>query len=316
MQMKYRHLTSEDRTVIKALLQENISCAKIAENIGVHRSTIYREIRRNSGKRGYRSRQANNIAIARKCKPRTKKLDGLVIAYIINALQLKFSPEQISGITHKYTGVCISHELIYQLIYKDKKSGGTLYSSLRINNKRKYKRRCKATDNRGRIRNAVSIEKRPKVINDRKRYGDWEADLVCGAGRSGYLVTLVERKSGFGKIGYVKNKTSNLVYAEIVRLLSPYKVHSITYDNGKEFACHEDVNKALGCKSYFCHAYSSWERGSNENFNGLLRQYYPKSMRLDKVTIFELQAVENEVNSRPRKRLRFSSPSEVYKRAC
>ena len=253
------------------------------------------------------AKEANTKAIDRKSKPRTKKLDGLIVAYIINVLQLKFSPEQISGIVHQYAGITVSHELIYQLIHKDKKAGGKLHSSLRINGKRKYNRRCKSPDNRGKIKNAVSIEKRPKVINERKRYGDWDADLVCGAGRFGYLVTFVERKSGFDKIGYVKNKSSDLVYAEIVRLLSPYKVLSITYDNDKEFACHEDVNNALGCKSYFCHVYSSWECGSNENFNGLLRQYYPMSMRFDKVTKFELRAVENEVYSRPRKRLEFKS---------
>lgn len=315
MKKKYRHLTYEDRTVIKVLLQENKSYSYIARIIGVHKSTISREIQRNSGYRGYRNKQAQRMTIKRRAIPRTIKLDEYVKNYIIRKLRQDFSPEQISGIIKKRLGINISHESIYQLILKDKKHGGKLYKHLRINGKRKQKRRCRSTDNRGRIKNAVSIDKRPRAIEKRKRIGDWEADLMSGLNHKGYLVTLLERKSGLLKLGHVKTKSSNLVKAEIIRLLKGFKVYTITYDNGKEFADHSTVNAALDSKSYFCHPYSAWERGCNENVNGLLRQYFPKNRELLNVSQEELKVVEKKVNSRPRKRLGFKSPLEVYKRA-
>ncbi len=315
MKKKYRHLTYEDRTVIKVLLQENKSYSYIAKVLGVHKITISREIQRNSGRRGYRNLQAQSKARLRRAKPRTKKLDEYVIAYIIRKLRKYFSPEQISGISKKTLGFTISHESIYQLIIDDKKRGEKLYLHLRINGRRKQKRWCRSTDNRGRIKNAISIDKRPGAIERRKRIGDWEADLVSGANHKGYFVTLLERKSGLLRLGFVKNKSSDLVKAEIIRLLKDYNVYTITYDNGKEFADHYGVNAVLESKSYFCHPYSAWERGSNENVNGLLRQYFPKDMELLNVSQEGLTAVEDKVNSRPRKRLGFKSPLEVYKRA-
>ena len=251
----------------------------------------------------------------RRAKPRTKKLDETVIAYIIMKLQRDFSPEQISCISKKTLGFTISYESIYRLIVSDKKRGGKLYLHLRINDRRKQKRRCRSTDNRGRIKNAVSIDQRPNAIEKRKRIGDGEADPMCGANHKGYLVTLLERTSGLLRLGYVKNKSSDLVKSEITRLLKDFNVYTITYDNGKEFADHCDVNAALDSKSYFYHPYSAWERGSNENVNGLLRQYFPKDMELLNVSQEELKAVEKKVNSLSRKRLGFKSPFEVYKRA-
>ena len=249
MEQKYRHLTYEDRTVIKVLLQENKSYSYIARIIGVHKSTISREIQRNSGYRGYRNKQAQRMAMKRRAVPRTIKLDEYVKKYIIRKLRQDFSPEQISGISKKSLGINISHESIYQLILKDKKHGGKLYKHLRINGKRKQKRRCRSTDNRGRIKNVTSIDKRPRAIERRKRVGDWEADLVSGANHKGYLVTLLERKSGLLRLGYVRNKSSELVKAEIIRLLRSFRVYTITYDNGKEFAGHSGVNEVLNWSS-------------------------------------------------------------------
>ena len=293
------------------LLQENKSYSYIARIIGVHRSTISREILRNSGYRGYRNKQAQRNAMKRRAIPRIKKLDEYVIRFIIKKLRQDLSPEQISCISKKCLGITISHESIYQLILKDKEHGGKLYLHLRINGKRKQKRRCRSTDNRGRIKNATSIDKRPGAIERGKRIGDGETDLVSGANHKGYLVTLLERKSGFLRLGYVRK----LVKSEIIRLLRSFRVYTITYDNGKEFACHGDVNEVLNSKSYFCHSYSAWERGSNENTNGLLRQSFPKDRELLNVTQKRLEAIEKLVNSRPRKRLGFKSPLEVYKRA-
>lgn len=315
MKKIYRHLTSDNRTVIKTLLQENKSYTYIANIIGVHRSTISREIRRNSGLRGYRVKQANNKAAARKVKPRYKKLDEIIREYIITMLRYEYSPEQIAGISVMKTAVSISTETIYKLIIEDKQNGGDLYKSLRINGKRKRKKRVKAPNTRGQIKYKVSIDNRPNVVDTRKRFGDWEADLMSGANHKGFLVTLVERKSGLVRVGHVLHKESSLVKAELIRLLRGYKVKTITFDNGKEFAEHYKINRELGCKSYFCHPYSSWERGSNENTNGLLRQYFPKGMNLLDIPITRIEEVEQRLNSRPRKRLGFKSPLDIYKRA-
>ncbi len=236
MKKVYRHFTYEDRTVTKVLLQENKSYSYIAKIIGVHRSTISMEILRNSGYRGYRNKQAQRNATKHREIPRTKKLDEYVIRFIIKNLRQDLSPEQISGISKKCLGITVSHESIYQLILKDKEHGGKLYLYLIINGKRKLKRRCRSTDNRGRIKNAISIDKRPRAIERRKRIGDWEADLVSGANNKGYLVTLLERKSGFLRLRYVRNKCSELVKGEIIRLLRSFRIYTITYDSGKEFA--------------------------------------------------------------------------------
>jgi len=315
MKKKYRHLTSDNRTVIKTLLQENKSYSYIADIIGVHRSTICREISRNSGLRGYRFKQAHTKATERKSRPRFKKLDEFVCGYIIGKIQDDYSPEQIAGVIYRDIGIKVSPETIYKLIIKDKYAGGNLFKHLRINGKRKRKKRIGVPETRGQIKNRVSIEERSEVVDLRSRFGDWEADLVSGARHKGFLVTLLERKSGFVRIGHVRHKESSMVKAEIIRLLTGFKVKTITFDNGKEFAGHENISKTLSCKCYFCHSYSSYERGSNENTNGLIRQYYPKHLELLEVPISQLEKIEERLNSRPRKRLGFKSPQEVFKRA-
>ena len=311
MKKKYRHLTSDNRTVIKTLLQEGKNYTYIAAVVGVHKSTVCREIARNSGLRGYRVKQAIRKATARKKKPRYKKLDGHVTAFIIKMLNIEYSPEQISGMSLRIAGVSISSETIYKLVVEDKQRGGRLYKQLRINGKRKRRKRINAPDTRGQIKYRVSIDNRPKVVDSRKRFGDWEADLISGANHKGFLVTLVERKSRLVKIGHVARKKCSLVRSEILRILQGYKVKTITFDNGKEFAEHYKINRILKCKSYFCHPYSSWERGSNENTNGLLRQYFPKAMNLSEIPISRIEEVEARLNSRPRKRLGFKSPLEI-----
>ena len=315
MKKRYHHLTSDNRTVIKTLLQENKSYSYIADTIGVHRSTIYREIQRNSGLRGYRFKQAHSKAIQRKSKPRFIKLDEFVCGYIISKIQDDYSPEQIAGVICKDIGINVSPESVYKLVIKDKADGGDLFKHLRINGKRKRKKRIGVPETRGQIKNKVSIEERSKIVNTRSRFGDWEADLVSGAKHKGFLVTLLERKSGFVRIGHVRQKESYLVKAEIIRLLAEYRVKTITFNNGKEFAGHESIAKSLSCKCYFCHSYSSYERGSNENTNGLVRQYFPKGLELQEVPISRLKDVEERLNNRPRKRLGFKSPNEVFKRA-
>jgi IS30 family transposase len=227
-------------------------------------------------------------------------------------IQRDWSPEQISGRLMAEQGVRISHEYIYQYIYADKRTGGDLHRHLRCQKKRR--KRYGAYDRRGVIPNRVSIDERPVVVDERSRVGDWEGDTVIGKNHKGALVTLVERKSLYTVIGGVARKTAAAVRAAIVAGLTLHKnrVHTLTYDNGKELAEHEQIAKALGVEIYFAHPYSSWERGLNENTNGLLRQYFPKGQELTAVAREEIEHVADRLNHRPRKTLGFRTPYEVF----
>jgi len=227
-------------------------------------------------------------------------------------IKLDWSPEQISGRLKVEEGIRISHEHIYQYIYADKRAGGQLYRHLRCQKKRR--KRYGSYDRRGVIRNQVSIDERPVVVDERSRVGDWEGDTVIGKNHKGALVTLVERKSLYTVIGAVVRKTAEAVHAAIVTGLTPYKdqVHTLTYDNGKELAEHEQIAEELGAEIYFAHPYSSWERGVNENTNGLLRQYFPKGRELTDVSQEEIEHAMERLNHRPRKTLGFQTPFEVF----
>ena len=237
-----------------------------------------------------------------------------VIAYIKAKLRLKWSPEQIAEVMETDSdgpGISVSHETIYQHIWDNKRAGGTLYTHLRQGQKKRRKRRG-SKDSRGKIRNRVDIDQRPDVVETRLRIGDWEADLVCGADASGYLVPLLERVSRRVLIGYTKTKLADQVTAEILRMLKGEIVKTITFDNGKEFADHEQIASKLGCKCFFAKPYHSWERGANENTNGLIRQYFPKKMSFAKLTIEQIAFVQHSLNTRPRKCLDFKPPDMVY----
>lgn len=311
MGANYRHITYEERTIIRTLIQEKRSKKYIAEFLHRDYSTIKREIARNAGKRGYRPKQAHEMAEVRRKQPRNIKMKPEVIEHIEEEINTEFSPEQISGTMENKIGVKVSTETIYKYLLKNKAAGGQLYKKLRIANGKRNQKRYGKKDRRGSIPERVGIEKRPKIVEQKKRFGDWEADLVNGSHHRGYLVTLVERKSKFTIIGHVKQKTKDLVAEEIIRMLEDMKVHTITYDNGREFCGHTYVNKALGCRSYFATPYHSWERGLNENTNGLIRQYFPKGMDLLDVSCDELKFVENRLNNRPRKKLDFRTPNDV-----
>ena len=317
MRQCYRHLTGEDRIVIRTLLQEDRTRQYIADALEVDVSTIKREIRRNSGLRGYRPKQAQERVVARQQIPRAKKMTQKIVAYIDKKIREDLSPEQISGTMESEIGLRVSHECIYQYLWCDKREGGELYTHLRIANGKRSRKRYGKKDWRGKIPGRVGIEKRPKIVETKRRFGDWEADLVSGAHHRGFLVTLVERKSKFTLIGHVERKTSDSVRTEIIRLLSKLdtRVLTITYDNGREFASHQDINKALQCDSYFATPYHSWERGLNENTNGLIRQYFPKKSDLRKVDAKKIKSVANRLNSRPRKTLDFKTPEEVFLQA-
>ena len=313
----YHHLTEEDRIVIRTLLQEGKSKQYIADVIRRDLSTVKREIRRNSGKRGYRPKQAQKKADIRHRRPRMSKMTPEVIAHIEEKLREDYSPEQISGTMVKAVGIKISHERIYQHIWQDKRDGGNLYTHLRIANGNKRRKRYGKKDWRGRIPGRIDIKERPAIVETKQRLGDWEADLVCGSHHRGFLVTLVERKSKFTLIGHVEKKTSEAVSVEIVNLLFPFRkwVRTITYDNGREFSGHEGINKKLDCQSYFAAPYHSWERGLNENTNGLIRQYFPKKSDLRRISPDDIDFVTNRLNDRPRKTLDFETPRVVFSRA-
>lgn len=314
MGRKYSQLTEGERNQIYALLQEDTPNTRIAAILGRGVSTIGREIRRNRGQRGYRPRQANQKAQERRRTQHRYKMTPEVIAHITEKLLQEYSPEQISGTMQAYVGIQVSHEWIYRYIWQDKKQGGELYRKLRIAGGQKRRKRYGKKDWRGKIPNRVDIDQRPAIVEQKSRIGDWEADLVSGIHHKGFLVTLVDRRSKFTLIGQVKNKTAANVTAEIVRLLTPYKsiVHTITYDNGREFAGHELVNAQLDCRSFFAKPYHSWERGLNENTNGLIRQYFPKHSDLREVENHNLVFVMQRLNLRPRKSLAFRSPKDIF----
>lgn len=288
-----------------------MSQAEIAQAIGFSQSAISKELSRNRGERGYRPAQADRFAIDRKCRKRTRPpvMAGLIKDEVEARLRIKHSPDQISK-SLALRGLKVSHETIYQHIAKDRKAGGGLSLNLRINGRRRYRRRSKI--GRGeRIPNRVDIEKRPAVVSRRKRYGDWEADLIQGAAGSGYLLSVYERKSRIGKLHLLPNKSSAETMKGIVTVLYGLKVSSITYDNGLEFAMHELVNELLESESYFCKPYRSWEKGGVENYNGLVRQYFPKGHDFATITPERLQEVEEEINHRPRNVLAYQSPNDL-----
>lgn len=287
----YTQLTQTQRYQICALLKIGHLQTEIAKAIGVHKSTINREIRRNRGRRGYRPKQAHQFTIARLGKSKSRITDedwGLIEELIC----LDWSPEQISDYCRKEQVLQISHEWIYQYIYQDKRKGGSLYKHLRCRKKRK--KRYGSYEKRGQIPNRTSIDERSQVVEDRSRLGDWKADTIIGKGKKGAIVTLVDRKSCYLRMGLVSKHTKEAVKEMIISLLADYSVHAITCDNGKEFAGHEDIAKALRARIYFAHPYSSWERGTNENTNGLIRQYILKSTDFSTLEKADILFAEND----------------------
>jgi IS30 family transposase len=314
MGMLYSQLTEGERNQIYALKQAQVTHGTIAKILKKDVSTIGREIRRNRGQRGYRPRQANLKALDRRRIPRRLKMTQEVITHIEEKLHEEYSPEQISCTMRESVGVSVSHERIYQHIWRDKEHGGDLFKKLRIAGVKKRRKRYGKKDWRGKIPNRVDIDQRPEIVGQKTRIGDWEADLVSGAHHRGFLVTLVERTSKYTLIGQVKHKTAADVTAEIMRLLAPSKeqVQTITYDNGREFSEHESINKGLDCQGYFAKPYHSWERGLNENTNGLIRQYFPKEMDLREISKEKIAFVMERLNHRPRKTLAFKTPHDIF----
>lgn len=315
----YHHLNYEDRCQIYALEKNNITQNAIARQLFVHPSTISRELKRNKGKRGYRYKQAETFALNRRERANSEqsKMKDKTLKIILEKLCLyQWSPEQISGWMKKNMEVSISHESIYKHIWKNKKWGGLLYKHLRHNGK-KYNKRSGKNAGRGLIPDRVDIDERPALVEKKLRIGDWELDTVMGKNHIGALVSMVDRASKYTKLVLVKNKKTEVVTDAIQKALMPLKdiVHTLTADNGKEFAMHKKIASSLDAKVYFAHPYSSWERGLNEHTNGLIRQYFPKKTCFDIITAREVQRVEDLLNSRPRKILNFKTPLETLMKA-
>ena len=309
--MSYTQLTQEQRYQIYALLKIGHNRTEIAEVIGSHKSTISRELRRNSGLRGYRPKQAHFKALSRH-NHRPVRIFRDTWEIIEGKLHLEWSPEQISGWLRRNQAVRVSHEWIYQYILADKLAGGDLYRHLRCHKKRR--KRSGSYDRRGKLPNRVSIEERPDIVEQRQRIGDWEVDTIIGKGHHQAIVTLTERKSRFALLRKVERRTADQVCNALIDLLRPFadRLYTITADNGKEFAEHEKVTQELKVDFFFAHPYTAWERGTNENMNGLVRQYIPKKRHFGSVNETEVELVMNRLNNRPRKCLGFMSPFEEF----
>jgi transposase, IS30 family len=319
--MAYKQLTFIQRCKISGLWRAGHSQITIAQEIGVHKSTISRELKRNItyvrtklGSWQYKPGYAQTYAEQRrKDKPKQIKFTKDVEKFVCEKVLENWSPEQISGYAKRHQLFSISHERIYQFILSDKRNGGDLYKSLRHQHK-KYRKRYGTPKRQGPIKNRVVIDDRPEIVNEKKRLGDWEIDTIIGKKSKRAIVTLVERVSKKTLIGQVGTKKADFVSAQTIRLLSAIKpyVLTITADNGSEFAYHETIASALGADVYFAHPYHSWERGLNENTNGLIRQYIPKGKDFAEVTDADIMAIQDRLNNRPRKTLGYLTPNEAF----
>ena len=314
MKQKYKHLTQDERYSIERMRKAGYKQTEIAELLDRSEGTISREIRRNMGKRGYRSGQSGDLAAQRCLESRkAKRFTAEVQKAVEYYLREDYSPEQVTGFMRRQGEDTVSHERIYQHIYADFKAGGSLHKHLRRKRKRR-KRRLGRPDKRGAIVNRVSIEERPASVDSKYYYGDWEGDLIVGGKDGGAVLTLAERKTQLCLMYPLQSKRSDEVQAAMIKVLQPFigKIRSITLDNGKEFAGHEGVSEALGTQVYFAHPYSSWERGLNENTNGLIREYLKKGEGLLGLSLEECNGIADRLNDRPRKTLGFVAPIELY----
>jgi IS30 family transposase len=320
--VSYKHLTFEQRNVIYRMRYLGKSQAEIARCIGTCESTVCRELKRNSSPDGrYFVAIAQTRANARKrahCRrPRTG--NHVLMAYVARKLRCRWSPEQIAGRLHaigsrKIPGLSISYQTIYRWIWADSARAEQLKRYMRVACKPRRKPYGKPSK-RGQIPGRVSIDDRPDVVDSRQRLGDWEGDTVVGKGRSGYVATAVDRKSRYLIARTLKICSSQQVRTALhdaMRRLPSGKRRTLTVDNGREFSCHRDLTRLLSMNVYFAHPYSSWERGTNENTNGLLRQYLPKAMSFSQLTDWQLASYVVQLNNRPRKCLNYRTPAEVF----
>ncbi len=306
------HITEEQRYTISKLIKEGFSNSKIGTIIGKDRSSIYRERNRNSDLRmkEYKYELAQQKADQRKKeKPKFSSFTKEIKKEVLLLIEQDLSPEQVSGVMKQEGKVTVSHETIYKYVWEEKSHGGQLYTHLR-NKGRAYRKRGSSKDSRGIIKNKVSIDQRPTIVDRKERFGDLEVDLIIGKNHKQAIVTINDRASGVLKMKKVKSKEAHQVSCVINELLEewiPY-IHTMTSDNGKEFAHHESIAEQLMIDYYFATPYHSWERGANENLNGLIRQYLPKKTDFTLITDKQIKDIETKLNNGPRKRHKYKSP--------
>jgi IS30 family transposase len=310
--MRYKQLTQEERYQIHAYLKAGLNQSEIALEMNRDKSTISREILRNTGLRGYRPQQAQRLTEERRESKSGQRIQSDNWQIVEKLIRMDWSPEQISLWLKSFTSIRVSHEWIYQHILKNKAAGGDLHTHLRC---RKIRRKRYGTySRRGQIVDRTSIDERPEIVDSRSRIGDWELDTIIGKGHQQAIVSLTERKSRYTLIQKVERKTAQCVTNAIISLLKPFSEYVITMtsDNGKEFADHKTIASKLDADFYFAHPYASWERGLNENTNGLIRQYFPKKHDFTTITQKEINQVMHKLNNRPRKCLGMKTPNQVF----
>ena len=314
----YRQLTQEERYRITAHRMSGFSQAEIARLLDRHPSTIGRELRRNatSHDAGYRAEKAHSYATARRrrCR-RGARFSAEHMARVAALLRRRWSAEQISGTLKKTGELSISVETIYRRIRWDKKVGGSLWKHTRIMSKFGRKRYGRV-DSRGVLPGKRHISERPVEVEERKRLGHWEGDTVMGSDMRHCVLTLVERASGYAIVKKLKARTKNEVTRAATRAIRKHcrRFKTITFDNGTEFHDYRLLEERFPVKIYFATPYHSWERESNESFNGLVRQYLPKGTCMSLVTQAQCDHIVDDLNNRPRKRLGFNTPASLYQR--
>lgn len=314
--MKYHQLTSGDRYTISALKLEGLNYSQIAARLGRHRSTICREINRNHCKfnPGYTPEHAHTRAMTRKhaCK-RNQRFDDADYAQVETLLRQQWSPEQIAGTLARNRVLNISHETIYKYIWENCRHYGDLHTHLRGARKKRRKRYGRY-DSRGKLADKRHISERPATVETRRFIGHWEIDTVMGAGDKHCIVTIVERKTGYLVVGKLPCRTTEQLNRRVIQLMMRHmdKFKSITADNGTEFHGYKEIEEATGVPFYFATPHHSWERGTNENTNGLIRQYLPKGQSMAYLTQNDCNAIARKLNTRPRKRLGYKTPEECF----
>jgi IS30 family transposase len=313
--VKCHQLSTLERYEIAAMRRQHIGVTAMAKHLGRHRSTLYREVKRNQSVHDghYRPTHAVEKASGRKHRSRRNWLYGPVeFGPIETLIRQRFSPEQIVGRRTLAGEAVMSHETIYRWIWADKRCGGSLWRQLRGARKQRRKRYGQY-DSRGRLASKKPIEQRPTVVANRSRIGDWEIDTIHGRGKA-CVVTVVERKTGLVRLGPIQRATKELTLGRTVKLLwaERQRVKTITADNGTEFHNYRELESLLGTQVYFATPHHAWERGTNENTNGLIRQYLPKGTNLSRITQQQCDRIAEQLNNRPRLRLGFRTPNEVY----
>lgn len=314
--MKYHQLTSGDRYTISALKMEGLNCSQIAARLGRHRSTISREINRNHCRfnPGYTPDRAHARARARRSNSgRNKHFQEADYAQVEALLRQEWSPEQISGYLGKTGQLQISHETIYKHIWEDCRNYGDLHTFLRGARKRRRKRYGRY-DSRGKLANKRHISERPPTVETRRYLGHWEIDTVMGKGDKHCIVTIVERKTGYLVVGKLPSRTTEELNKRVIQLITAQatKFKTITADNGTEFHGYKEIEEATGVSFFFATPHHSWERGTNENTNGLIRQYLPKGKSMAHLSQYDCNAIARRLNRRPRKRLGYKTPEECF----